>query len=232
MHLASATFKVAITVEPLLALSREASALALRGRPLAGERSVLRSTAIPMRLSLVQSKFLLLASTLAACATSPSPGADFSGLRAADSLALERSPCVGRCPVYRVVVSRSGRFRLEPGVNRGWPDYDTVVQSASIDSIPHTKVEELFSTAARIRFDTLPGSIQDAPDLCRSLSTDAPSALVTLWLPGRVIAVRDYHGCEPGSDALRRFEEQIDEVTGVQQRMRRARPSSPQRPQN
>ena len=185
-----------------------------------------------MRLSFSHYKTLLLASTLAACATSPSPGAHASGLRAADSLALERSPCLGRCPVYRVVVARFGRLRLEPGVNRGWPDYDTVVQATSIDSIPPTRAEELFNTAARIRFDTLPGSIQDDPELCRSLSTDAPTALVTLWLPGRVIAVRDYHGCEPGSDALRRFEEQIDEVTGVHQRMRRTRPSSSQRPQN
>jgi hypothetical protein len=82
-----------------------------------------------------------------------------------------------------------------------------------------------------IGFDSLPPSILDTPALCDTAYTDASTAIVTIWLPARVLLVRDYHGCRASPETHRRFEDRIDEVAGAGERMR-PRPSSTPRPRD
>ena len=192
----------------------------------------MRSTHISVRLSAMRpALFLLLSTPLAPCAAPAQSSTPAADLRTADSLALERTPCLGRCPVYRVVVARSGRVRLEPGINRGYPDYATVAAPVHFDSLAPADVQELLRMAESIRFDSLPPSILDSRALCDTAYTDAPTAIVTIWLPTTVVRVSNYHGCKRSPQSLRHFEERIDEVTGAAERMR-PRPSSPPSPHN
>jgi hypothetical protein len=151
----------------------------------------------------------VLVAALAACAPPPAdtavpaaaPASSVSGERI-DSIALERLPCFGTCPVYRVVVTRTGRVRF------------TATNPAPVnatDSVAPEGFAALAREAATIGFWNLPGNIAESP-LCGRRRTDSPGALVTLYAADRVKEVRDDQGCTGVPPGLRAFEERIDRV--------------------
>src|SRR5262245_40096064 len=80
----------------------------------------------------------------------PMPAADRARSdRLGDSLVLERTPCFGSCPAYRVRVTRGGQVRFE---SRNPRDSGRVGE-ASVDSIA---VDALFHKAASLGLDSLP----------------------------------------------------------------------------
>ena len=161
-----------------------------------------------MRLTLV----LALACLAAGCrprppvpATPPAP----------DSIVLERTRCFGICPAYRLSLARSGavRFRsLNPGDS---------TRTAS-DTLPRGAFERLARQAAELGFDALPDRIAGS-ELCGTMATDHPSAIVTLFRGARAKRVEDYHGCYPGPAALRRFELAVDSTARSERWVRDAR---------
>jgi len=185
-----------------------------------------------MRLSARSSLAFLIGTAVIPPASPAQSGPAVADFRSADSLALERTPCLGRCPVYRVILARSGHVRLEPGINRGYPDYATVPAPVRFDSIAPAQFEQLISAALAIRFDTLPPSIQAVSALCDTAYTDASTAIVTIWMPDASKSVRHYRGCKRSPKNLRRFEDYIDEITGAGAHMRPRRPPSPPSPHN
>jgi hypothetical protein len=122
---------------------------------------------------------------------------------AADSIVLERGPCFGTCPVYRVSIARSGdvRFVFLHGADSG------KVRQRLVDP---DKFRGLVRVALFAHFFALPDKIE-GPAYCPYPLTDLPSADVSLFMPNRQKTVADYGGCTWAPFILRSIETAIDE---------------------
>jgi hypothetical protein len=184
----------------------------------------MRSTSIEETLRIRAATLVVAVSvSIAGCATSsrwPQPPRD---LREADSVALERT-CEGPCAGYRVVLSRTGRVRLDP---RPIHDFraDSMIPHGPVttDSISPYDIQKILSTAEIIGFHALPADIRPDKPMCGPYHTDRGTAIVTIWLPSRAMRVSHYYGCPWAPDGLRWLEEDIDEVTGAARRMKAIR---------
>jgi hypothetical protein len=144
----------------------------------------------------------------AACARPAAvPMAGGAAAMPADSIVLERTRCYGFCPAYRLVLARTGEVRFRSVWPEDTPPGEGTVAARDFDG--------LVAEAARAGFWSLPDEIQGSA-LCHAASTDSPSAIVAIYLPGRSKRVSDYHGCrdEAALAALRAFEDRIDSVAG------------------
>ena len=136
-------------------------------------------------------------------------------MRALDSIVLERTACFGTCAAYRLTLTAAGMVTFV-SQNRG--------DSARVerDSISPGIVRWLRDEAGRQGVLELPPVIADDRSLCPDHATDHPTAIVSMFGGDRVHRVTDYHGCflsrdhatAPAVQRLRRFEAEIDSVTG------------------
>jgi hypothetical protein len=167
-------------------------------------------------------RFVLLIALLSvACA--PTPKGDVAVAEPAlDSLVLERSPCFGMCPMYRLRIDGRGHVYYQ---SRS-PNDKTVAS----DSISIASVAWLMAEAKRVRLYDMPERIQDSPELCKMMATDHPSASIAIFAPDSVKRVDHYLGCYgPGPDPnrvpalveLERFYAAIDSVAGTARWTRR-----------
>ena len=153
----------------------------------------------------------LLAATLGAChgsspAVAPSP--DASGADARPVVSLERTPCFGRCPVYRVTISRSGLVRYEG--KRFVADSGT--DSARISSKAVTGLLSELEQGGYYGFDEkyVAGSAG-----CGLYATDLPSAITSVDDGKHSKRVEHDHGCSQAPQALAGLENKIDQVAGT-----------------
>jgi hypothetical protein len=161
---------------------------------------------------------------LAACVPGRAPDAAGGGAAPAagvaatsvDSLVLEREPCFGFCPVYRLRLAADGRVRFE---SRQRGDSGRV----ETDSLDPARVRALVDSAARLGLADFPERLMGSP-LCGRQATDMPTATVVLHAPSGTTRVVDYHGCMPAEadsaaarrvERLRAFEAMIDSVAGT-----------------
>jgi len=127
---------------------------------------------------------------------------------AADSIVLERGPCLGTCPVYRVSINKSGDVHY---VSLSRPDSGRTRQR----HIDPQDFVGLVSAAATGRLFDLPGAIDEDRKYCPDTLTDLPSATLSIFLPGRQKTIHDYYGCLWAPFILRSLEESVDEVAKV-----------------
>lgn len=153
-----------------------------------------------MRISRLIALCCLAAGCRAAGSATPPPAP------AVDSIVLERGPCFGTCPSYRLSLARTGAVRFQ---SRN-PGDTTRVETGAVTP---AAFQSLGEEAERIGFDRYPASLEGT-DSCRQMATDLPSATVSLFRRGREKRVVDYHGCFPGIPELRGFEAHIDSVAG------------------
>ena len=106
----------------------------------------------------------------------------------ADSVVLERTGCFGSCPAYVLHVSRSGAVLFESRNRRDEVRRET-------DTIPAYKFHRILAQAVLVDFLALPDQIQLNNPFCPYWRTDAPTAIVTVFLPRTAKRVQDYHGC-------------------------------------
>jgi len=166
----------------------------------------------------------------AGCGRGPSPGAsgtsaaggepaDTPAIRSgvADSVVLERSPCFGPCPVYRLVLTGTGgvRFSAPPAVGG---------ERTGTGSVAPAAVARLLAHAERVGFFGLPGRTAEDSALCPLRATDHPTVTVAVYQGGVAKQVEDYTGCYVSTDprrlaapleGLRALEAAIDSVAGV-----------------
>jgi hypothetical protein len=127
---------------------------------------------------------------------------------AADTISLERGPCFGTCPVYKVTVDRSGavrfegrRFVADTGVSTG------AAPAASVDSLfAELEAAGYFGFADRYRMGQ-PG--------CERYATDLPTVITEVRLGNRIKRVEHDRGCADAPATLSGLERRIDEVAGV-----------------
>jgi hypothetical protein len=156
---------------------------------------------------------LALAGSIAACAprsaapASAPASAVQSASAPADSavLTLERTPCFGSCPVYRVTVSADGTVRFDGKSFVSHP-------GSSLAHIPQARVDSLIAeldTGGYFNFAEryVPGS-----PACGNAATDLPTVTTSVTLHGRTKRIEHYRGCSAAPQALSRLEERIDEV--------------------
>src|SRR5215211_7798103 len=99
---------------------------------------------------------LTLTALLVVAACARSSGADRAEPAPADSIVLERQPCFGLCPVYRVSIAASGvvRFASRDSSGKRYVEGDTIAPA---------EFTRLLGGAERAGLDSLPERISDDP---------------------------------------------------------------------
>src|SRR5262245_26324551 len=120
---------------------------------------------------------------------------------------LQRTSCLGRCPIYTVTIDARGTVtydgeRLVRVVGR---------RTAQIDP---SAVATLLARAEGIRFFQMRDTYREIeyPDGTRSSPSDFPTKIVTITVDGRTKRVEDYVAAP---DALDEFEREIDDAAGT-----------------
>src|SRR5262249_10451513 len=128
-----------------------------------------------------------------------------------DQITLERGPCFGTCPIYKLTIKSDGnvtfegqRFTKTTGVAKGKispDDFRTLVREFE-----------------KIDYFALPDSYTPGTPQCPQMVTDMPSANTSIVLKGKTKSVSHYHGCgDSGAlPKLTALENKIDEVAGAQ----------------
>src|SRR5829696_6498448 len=136
-------------------------------------------------------------------ATTPAPTA---AQRVPDDfvLKLERTECLGECPVYSVSIDAIGNVTYE-GTKF------VRVQGRQTDRIQVSRVAALLATAERIGFFDLRDRYRTIrnPDGTESFMTDLPTAYVTITRGGRSKRIEDY---VDAPQALKQLEQLIDDT--------------------
>jgi hypothetical protein len=151
----------------------------------------------------------LIAASLAAChGSSPAVAPAPDGSDAAPVVTLERTPCFGRCPVYRVTISRSGLVRYEG---------KRFVADSGRDSarISSKAVAGLLKELERGGYYAFDEKYVAAASGCGSYATDLPSVITSVDDGKRAKRVEHDHGCSRAPQALIGLENTIDTVAGT-----------------
>ena len=137
-------------------------------------------------------------------------------------ITLERSPCYGSCPFYKLTISANGKVTFEPkSISQ---DYKLVTGKTLKGSITKDQLKQLISEFEKINFFSLKdgyGKSWDySPDEnCPEIWTDASSAETAITMNGKTKTVSHYHGCV-GSNTLEnltKLEDRIDEIVNTNQ---------------
>ena len=158
---------------------------------------------------------VLIAASLGAChgsspAVAPAPdrAGPSSNADALPAITLERTPCFGRCPVYRVSISRSGLVRYEG--KRFVADSGT--DSARISREAVTRLLGELEQAGFYGFDE---KYVAGASACGLYATDLPSAITSVDDGKRSKRIEHDHGCSEAPGALAGLENKIDQVAGT-----------------
>lgn len=124
------------------------------------------------------------------------------------AIALERTACFGRCPIYRVDIDDTGLV-LYQGT--------AFVAHAGADSARVTpeRVVELVEAADRLGYFDLADSYRMDDPTCPEYFTDAPSIILSVSAHGRTKRVEVDQGCVGFPSAVPELAQLIDEAAGV-----------------
>jgi len=128
-----------------------------------------------------------------------------------DQITLERGPCFGTCPIYKLTITSDGsvtfdgkRFTKTTGIATG--------------NITATDFRALVSEFEKINYFSLPDAFTPQTKNCPNAMTDMPSANTSIRLKGQSKNVYHYYGCGTQGvlPKLTALENKIDEVVGTQ----------------
>lgn len=124
------------------------------------------------------------------------------------AISLERTACFGTCPVYRVVIFRTGLVRFT-GLRFTAHVGDTSAQ------IPPARVDSLLAELQEGGYFGFADAYEPGTESCGRAATDNPSATSAVVLDGRRKEIRHYYGCPAAPQTLVHLERRIDEVAGT-----------------
>ena len=125
---------------------------------------------------------------------------------ALDSIMLERTPCFGRCPAYRVLITRAGLVRF-------WRAGDSGTPTAS-DSVPQRPFMAEHGNPMIAKVLSLPDRLEMTP-LCSSPPSDASYTVLTLFTARGAKRIVDYLACSRAPIELRQLEQLVDSTAHV-----------------
>ncbi|MGV3708987.1 MAG: DUF6438 domain-containing protein [Gemmatimonas sp.] len=142
---------------------------------------------------------------LGACKKNAS--ADAAPLDSSLVASLERGPCFGRCPVYKVELYGDGRVRYE-GMR-------FVKDTGKREGATSTaEVQKYLRAVSATQFASADSAYtMENKSACGNFSTDMPVAVLTVKLAGGLKTVRHDPGCRGAPEYLRTLEAQLDTVT-------------------
>ena len=148
----------------------------------------------------------LLLAAVASCAPRPPVAEAVPDTSAV--VTLERTPCFGTCPVYRVSVARSGAVQFTG-------THHVARQGTATDDIGPERADSLVKALeAGGYFDFADEYVMNAP-ACGQYATDSPTVITSVTAGGRTKRIRHDYGCFATPRALAALEGLIDEVTGT-----------------
>lgn len=125
---------------------------------------------------------------------------------------LERTPCFGACPVYKLTIFSNGTVIYEGKQNVRRPGKAT-------GRISQERLQELIADFMNIDYFNLHDEYVPGTEGCPKAATDQPSAITSLTRTrdGKSKTIRHYHGCR-GSDTLElltQLEDKIDTAVNI-----------------
>ena len=155
----------------------------------------------------------------AGCVPRPTGGAEESAAPPAERpdttvVSLERAPCFGTCPVYRVTISGAGQVRFT-GIRH------TAQTGEATERIPPERVDSLLMELRDGGYFDFADAYEPGSESCGMSATDLPSVTTAAVLEGRRKEIRHYYGCSAAPQELVRLERRIDEVAGSARWIRR-----------
>ena len=121
---------------------------------------------------------------------------------------LERTACLGGCPVYSVALLGDGTVRYD-GRN-------FVKQTgAATAKVAPAAVRGIVDAANRAGFFGLPDRYAHGEPTCPLYTTDSPRTFITVTAGGRTKRIEHDYGCENGPKALVSLAARIDSVAGT-----------------
>jgi hypothetical protein len=130
-------------------------------------------------------------------------------------ITLERTPCFGMCPMYKITISADGRVVFE-GRN-----YVKKIGTAK-STILQQRLRELLAAFEKIGYFDLRDRYNEPEDGCKQWATDNPSAITSIRINGKSKSVSHYYGCR-GPEVLaelRKLEQAIDDAVDSAQWIR------------
>lgn len=127
-------------------------------------------------------------------------------------ITLERTPCFGFCPMYKVSITADGSVTFE--------GRDHVkMKGTHTGKIPVEAVRRLVEGFEKINYFSLKDRYRMPEDGCDGMVMDAPGAITSLRINGRQKTVNHNYGCFGVKvlEALKQLETQIDEAANTAQ---------------
>jgi hypothetical protein len=154
-----------------------------------------------IRLFLIMAVCVAVILTPVGCSKPPTPTPDdISDV----VITLERGPCFGACPVYKLTVYGDGRVVYE-GIRF------VGVEGTRTASISEEKVRQLVNEFQKIGYFSLDDEYIDTD------ATDLPSAITSITIAGKAKTVAHYHGDFSAPEELTALEDKIDEIASTEQ---------------
>ncbi len=157
-------------------------------------------------------RFLVLAgiASVAACnGRQEEPDDTIAPVRNASviEVTLERTACLGGCPIYRLEMDGSGLVRYE-GI--------AFVERIGVDSarVSSDQVREVIGSAEALGYFALADSYRQGDATCAEYFPDSPSVIISITADSLHKRVTVDHGCMSFPPELPQLAELIDQVAG------------------
>ncbi len=124
------------------------------------------------------------------------------------SITLERGPCYGTCPVYKLRITSAGIVEYE-GLR-------FVARMGKVtDTLPRDSVTALAAAFDSAGYSAMADRYVDGEPACGALHTDAPTIITSITIQGKTKRVEHYRGCSGAPPQLTALENRIDETVRV-----------------
>jgi hypothetical protein len=140
------------------------------------------------------------------------PKAIFTGGQSgSDVITLERTPCFGSCPVYKVTITSEGSVTFVG-------DRFTKTMGTAKGKITPDAFRQLAAEFEKINYFSLPDRFEGGTPECPQVVTDMPGASTAIRFRGRSKGVYHYDGCGNSGvlKSLSALEDKIDQVAGTE----------------
>jgi hypothetical protein len=119
-------------------------------------------------------------------------------------ITLERTPCYGFCPVYKLTINGDGKVVYE---GKDFVNIKSKVETV----ISQDKIEQLVQEFKKTDYFSL------NDDYTTLTITDAPSVITSITLDEKTKTIEHYHGDFSAPEKLTELEDSIDEIVNSEQ---------------